>query len=759
MAQLLETLDGWAGAWFAWAWGAALVSALTLALLVALRPVLSRVLTSHALSWLWLLPLVPLVAPPVTWTLPGGGAGDAQAPARAAASRWIERGADLVAPPAWLGVERTAEGASAGGDPPTPTVGSAAPSSPDVALASEPAGAPARAPGTSEIPAASPESTRWRGALLLAWSLIAASLLAIHVARYRRTRALLASAAPCDDAALQRRVHRLARAAGVDARVHVLVSGRVASPAVAGIARPSVLLPVGLTEELEPDAFDWILRHELEHVRRRDLLVDACVAVVRAVWFVHPAVWLAPRAAHGARELACDEAALASGRRADGPRAAHALLHVLERGGTPLEARIPGAIPLTRTDSLERQRIMKLLSHSSPRRRLGALPAAGLGLASVLLLASGLRPAEAVPSTDAAPQTAQETEAGAADDAAAEDPALATLRGAMQYLVEHQEQDGRWRAVAGEDGGSAGEFDDVGVTGVALQTLAACPADLDVEGREAAMGRGLAWLASQHDDQMSAFHLPEPRHFLLPSHAMATLGWIRAHEALGSIGKDEVRAVTRHAVEMVCKARNPYTGWGFDYPPTGGSNSVLTGWMMLVLHEADRLDLKYDAEGIRDGLMLFDEWLHSDTGRVGWNQLGAPTPRLVGKKDSFPASEVEFPTAVATLAKLRWGVDIVDDPTLFKSAALLISKAPVWSLGRGTVDSYYWAFGTMAVQPFGGVVSKRWNAALVEALVDHADRTPTGARFWAAVDAWHDPGSEVAMTAMCTLALATALTE
>jgi len=757
MAQILEALDGWAGAWFAWAWGAALVSAATLALLVALRPLLSRALSSHALSWLWLLPLVPLVAPPMTWTRADGG--DAEVRAQTVADHWLDRGADLVAPPAWLGPARSGEGASAAALEPAPATASATPAGPDDLEGARSAVAPTPAAEPGASAGAAPASTPWRGALLLAWSLIAASLLAIHVARHRRTRALLASAAECEDAALRRRVHRLARAAGVDARVRVLVSDRVASPAVAGITRPAVLLPAGLIGELDPPAFDWILRHELEHVRRRDLLVDACLAVLRAVWFVHPSVWLAPRAAHRARELACDEAALAGGRGAAGPSAAHALLHVLERGGTPLEARIPGAIPLTRTDSLERRRIMKLLSDSPSTRRLGALPAAGLGLASVLLLASGLRPGEAPPATDPVSRTVQETETGPADDAVAEDPALATLRGAMAYLVENQEQDGRWRAVAGEDGGSAGEFDDVGVTGVVLQALAACPTDLEVAGREAAMERGLAWLASQHDDQMSAFHLAEPRRFLLPSHAMATLGWIRAHGALGSLEEEDVREVTRHAVEMVCKARNPYSGWGFDYPPTGRVNSVLTGWMMLVLREADRLDVKYDADGVRDGLNLFDEWFHTDTGRVGWDKLGAPTPRLVGKKDSFPASEVEFPTAVATLAKLRWGVDIVDDPTLFKSAALLVSKAPVWSLGRGTVDSYYWAFGTMAVQPFGGVVSKRWNAALVEALVDHADRTPTGARFWAAVDAWHERGSEIAMTALCTLALSTALTE
>jgi len=79
------------------------------------------------------------------------------------------------------------------------------------------------------------------------------------------------------------------------------------SPFVFGIFRPTIFLPAGLGGE----SLRHVLRHELAHVSRRDVLWNIVVAFTRVLHWYHPLSWLAGREFFNARELACDEMAVA----------------------------------------------------------------------------------------------------------------------------------------------------------------------------------------------------------------------------------------------------------------------------------------------------------------------------------------------------------------------------------------------------------------------------------------------------------------
>lgn len=86
----------------------------------------------------------------------------------------------------------------------------------------------------------------------------------------------------------------------------VYESGEIRSPFVFGIVRPRIYLPCGLTEGER----ECILRHERQHIRRRDYLVKLFAYVLLSVYWFHPLVWTAYILMERDMEMSCDEKAL-----------------------------------------------------------------------------------------------------------------------------------------------------------------------------------------------------------------------------------------------------------------------------------------------------------------------------------------------------------------------------------------------------------------------------------------------------------------
>jgi uncharacterized protein (TIGR03435 family) len=93
--------------------------------------------------------------------------------------------------------------------------------------------------------------------------------------------------------------------------VRLLVSGLVHAPAVVGLLRPVVLVPVGALAGLPAEQTEALLLHELAHIRRYDYLVNALQNMVEALLFYHPAVWWVSAHIRNERELCCDDVAVA----------------------------------------------------------------------------------------------------------------------------------------------------------------------------------------------------------------------------------------------------------------------------------------------------------------------------------------------------------------------------------------------------------------------------------------------------------------
>ena len=127
-------------------------------------------------------------------------------------------------------------------------------------------------------------------------------------------------------------VRRIAQDLAVHCPLVGVVAGRQ-SPMVVGIARPMLLLPAELWAELDPPGREAVLRHELAHLRRRDLLTQEIGNLVRALFWWHPVVWWLRSEIARAAERAADAVAVAAG-----PDCAEALARALltiQRCGRP----------------------------------------------------------------------------------------------------------------------------------------------------------------------------------------------------------------------------------------------------------------------------------------------------------------------------------------------------------------------------------------------------------------------------------------
>src|SRR5205807_1577262 len=91
----------------------------------------------------------------------------------------------------------------------------------------------------------------------------------------------------------------------------VIETDLVSTPAAAGIFRPVLLLPPALADLLGADDLYAVIRHELAHAQRRDVLCGLLVALATRLHWFNPLIWLAAARYRTERELACDERVLA----------------------------------------------------------------------------------------------------------------------------------------------------------------------------------------------------------------------------------------------------------------------------------------------------------------------------------------------------------------------------------------------------------------------------------------------------------------
>lgn len=135
----------------------------------------------------------------------------------------------------------------------------------------------------------------------LAGAAVTLALLMLSHARFMRT--VRRWRKPCEAEGYQATLRKCMTEMGVRGNVKLWLCPTVSSPMLAGFARPAILLP---DTALGLDELELVLRHELTHLRRGDLLVKALMMLCYTLHWYNPAVWLMGRSLCFYQEASCD---------------------------------------------------------------------------------------------------------------------------------------------------------------------------------------------------------------------------------------------------------------------------------------------------------------------------------------------------------------------------------------------------------------------------------------------------------------------
>jgi hypothetical protein len=328
---------------------------------------------------------------------------------------------------------------------------------------------------------------------------------------------------------------------------------------------------------------------------------------------------------------------------------------------------------------------------------------------------------------------------------------------ALQWLKHHQSPDGRWDGAGFDaqcrmnrcDGPGDSAFS-TGVTGLSLLAFLGAGETHQTGSCRATVKSGLKWLRDVQDSE-GCFGPRTSQHFLY-NHACATLAMT---EAFGMTGSSAFKAPAQNGIGFILKAKNPYLAWRYNFPADGDNDTSVTGWMVMALKSAKLSGLDIETSAVKDAIAWVEKMTEPEFGRTGYQQRGGPPARTNEAAAKFPNSKSEAMTAVGLTVRIFGGHDIKSDEMIGKGADLLAKCLPKWDVDQGTIDFYYWYYGSLAMFQVGGERWNKWNAAMKTSLLDHQrlekDRCEYGS--WDPIDPWSGEGGRVYATAINCLTM------
>lgn len=187
--------------------------------------------------------------------------------------------------------------------------------------------------------------------------------------------------------ALQQRVATLATEARVRRPVLVLRHEQVMAPFMCGLWQPTIVLPGAATSWSDEDLTRALI-HELEHVRRRDWIIQCAARLACGGYWFHPLVWIAWRRLSLEAERACDDAVV---QRMEGTGYAEQLVVMaqhLSRAGAPAVLGMANRSDLA-------SRVASILDAVQPRGRAGLARIATV-IGAAVLIGAAIAPVRAV---------------------------------------------------------------------------------------------------------------------------------------------------------------------------------------------------------------------------------------------------------------------------------------------------------------------------------------------------------------------------
>ena len=228
-----------------------------------------------------------------------------------------------------------------------------------------------RAPVVFEAAAPMPKPFNWQRVLLLTWVGVSAGMLIFGCLSFMLTlRGFKQARHPASDELLAT-LAQIAREMHLRHLPQVLIASTVSSPAVTGLLRPTLLLPAQFDREFTPAESRLVLKHELMHLKRGDLTLNALMCVLMVLHWFNPLLWIAFFKIRTDRESACDAQVLQDAPNNRRIEYGHALLKV-ETAFCPRGFSL-GFVGIFQRGAALRSRIQSIATHRAPHPAMKAL--------------------------------------------------------------------------------------------------------------------------------------------------------------------------------------------------------------------------------------------------------------------------------------------------------------------------------------------------------------------------------------------------
>ena len=208
-----------------------------------------------------------------------------------------------------------------------------------------------------DSPVRSSVSTVWQN-LWIGWLAIALILFVRKITIYQDfVKYIRAGCVEVADIDLLERFGKLVEQNRIKTTVELCANNLISSPLLIGFFRPCIMLP---SAELPPADFDYTIRHELMHFKRRDMFYKWLVQFTVCIHWFNPFVYLMSREIGRLCELSCDEAVIreldTQGRRAYGDT----LLNAIGLGGSYKDSLV--SLTLNESKELLKERLDAIMN-------------------------------------------------------------------------------------------------------------------------------------------------------------------------------------------------------------------------------------------------------------------------------------------------------------------------------------------------------------------------------------------------------------
>ncbi|SHO50652.1 M56 family metallopeptidase [Anaerocolumna xylanovorans] len=115
---------------------------------------------------------------------------------------------------------------------------------------------------------------------------------------------------PCTQPKIDAAMNRCKNKLHITGKITVLSGSCVKSPMVWGIFHPKIIIPGKMIPCLSQEELNYILLHELAHIKRKDLSLRIITMVIQGIYWFNPVIWYSMHKMKEDCELSCDASVL-----------------------------------------------------------------------------------------------------------------------------------------------------------------------------------------------------------------------------------------------------------------------------------------------------------------------------------------------------------------------------------------------------------------------------------------------------------------